>query len=87
MDSPEQLLTQVITEKVNMFDFTYYFEKYKLDDNGWTVDSLMKVSEDEMLEFHERQIKEVFRSIDTNSSKTISEKELREKLTGMKEFS
>ena len=87
LEKPTDLFKMVLTDKINLLDFSHFFEKYKLDKDGWTIDSLLEINKDEMLEFHERDLRQFFKAFDKDGSQTISEKELKEKLTGLKEFS
>lgn len=87
MEKPADLFKLVLTDKINLLDFAHFFEKYKLNKEGWTLDSLMEINKDEQLEFHERDLRQFFKQLDKDESGSISEKELKEKLTGLKEFS
>lgn len=87
LEKPADLFKMVLTDKINLLDFAHFFDKYKLDKEGWTFESLMEINKDEQLEFHERDLKQFFKALDKDGSQTISEKELKEKLTGLKEFS
>lgn len=84
---PVQLFKMVITEMINQSDFQSLFDRYKVQGrNGWSEDSLLRLNEDQMLEFHQREIRQVFRDLDKDGSKIISSQEMIFKLTGLKEF-
>jgi hypothetical protein len=77
LEKAPDLFKMVLIEKINLFDFDHYFGKYKLDKEGWTIESLTQINKDEMLEFHDRDLIQFFKALDKDGSQTISEKELK----------
>ena len=63
----------VLTELINLSNFEDIFQEYLVSGRkGWSEESLLSLNENQMLEFHEREIKQVFRDLDKDGSKIIS---------------
>lgn len=79
-----ELFKMVLTEMCNSSNFNAVYKEYRISGKkGWSEESLIKLNEDEKLDFHEREIKQVFRDLDADGSKSISSNEILFKLTGL----
>jgi hypothetical protein len=79
------LLKKIITQKANEMGREEFFDKYKKG-SVWNYLSLVDFNADENLDFEDRELKFLFRELDTDNSDSVDMKELYYRLTGLKEF-